>query len=45
MAELGKGITELKGKYPTLEVEKVSVESELDKQQDNILLMLGETFN
>jgi len=45
VAELKKALEECKERISLLETEKASVEAELDKIQDDVLVMLGESFD
>jgi len=45
VAELKKSLEESKARISVLEAEKASVEVELDKIQDDTLVMLGESFD
>ena len=45
VAKLKKALEEAKARNSVLETEKASVEAKLDKTQDDVLVMLGESFN
>ena len=45
MDELKKALEESKARISVLETEKASVEVKLDKTQDDILVMMGKSFD